>query len=148
MVTSTIVFAAAKNGHVICIDEGDNYVTPVHVNDAARLYLLAAKKAKAGSIFNATSTTDLKFRQIADAIGEVLHVPVKSLTPEEATQKLGPVFSKFLGSENRSSSAKAKRELGWEIKEKVGILDEIRSGSYAQLAKDILSGAAGAPAGH
>ncbi|KAI0377191.1 putative NAD dependent epimerase/dehydratase [Hypomontagnella monticulosa] len=134
--------AAARNGFSICVDEGDNYVTPVHVDDAARLYLLAAKKAKAGSIFNATSTTDLKFREIADAIGEVIHVPVKSLTAEEATQTLGPVFSKFLRSENRSSSVKAKKELGWEIKEKVSIIDEIKSGSYVALAKEILSGAA------
>ncbi|KAI1412744.1 putative NAD dependent epimerase/dehydratase [Hypoxylon sp. FL1857] len=138
---------SAKRGEVLCVDEGKNYISTVHVDDAARLFLLAAQKAPAGSIYNATDSTDVKFRQIADAMAEILHLPVKSLTLEESVAQLGPFFGRFLAANNRASSAKAKKELGWEIREKQGIVEEIRSGSYVALAKELLSNP-GAGAAH
>ncbi|XXH01266.1 hypothetical protein Hte_007620 [Hypoxylon texense] len=133
----------AKNGHVLTVDEGKAHTTTVHVDDAARLYLLAAKKAPVGgTIYNATAPGTVSHRQIADAIAEAIGVPVKSLTPEEATAKLGAFFGRFLGADNRSSSAKARRELGWEIKETAGIIEDIKSGSYQAVAQAIKSGAA------
>lgn len=130
---------SAQRGEVLCVNEGANFVSTVHVDDAARLYLLAAQKAPAGSIYNATDATNITFREVAQAIADVLHVPIKSLTLEKAIEQLGEFFGKFLAANNRASSAKARKELGWEIQEKQGILADIRSGSYVAVAKELLS---------
>ncbi|KAI1099443.1 putative NAD dependent epimerase/dehydratase [Jackrogersella minutella] len=135
---------SAKSGGVICVDEGKSHTTTVHVDDAARLYLLAAQKAPAGSIYNATAETNVTARQLAEAISEAVHVPINFLTFAEAEAKLGVFFARFLAADNRASSAKAQKELGWEIREKVGILADIRSGSYQAVAKEILSQAGSA----
>ncbi|KAI1136398.1 putative NAD dependent epimerase/dehydratase [Hypoxylon sp. FL0543] len=139
---------SAQRGEVLCVDEGKNRVATVHVDDAARLYLLAAQKAPAGSIYNATDRTDVVFREIADAMAESLHIPVKSLTLDDAIAQLGPFFGRFLAADHRASSAKAKRELGWEIRETRGVVEEIRSGSYVAVAKEILSNPGSAGPAH
>lgn len=132
---------AAKNGHVLTVDEGKAHTTAVHVDDAARLYLLAAKKAPVGGTrYNATEPGGVTHRQLAEAIAEVVGVPVKSLTLDEATAQLGLFFARFLSADNRSSSAKARNELGWEIKETAGILEDIKAGSYPAVAQAIKSG--------
>ncbi|KAI2616790.1 putative NAD dependent epimerase/dehydratase [Hypoxylon sp. NC1633] len=143
-----LMFASAKAGRAVCINEGKTYTSTVHVDDAARLYLLAAKKAKAGSIFNATDSTNVTARQLTDAIAEALNVPVVSLTMDEATASLGGFFATFLSSESRASSAKAREELGWVIQEKAGIVADIKSGSYQAVAQAIRSGAAATTSAH
>ncbi|KAI1760549.1 putative NAD dependent epimerase/dehydratase [Hypoxylon sp. FL1150] len=130
----------ARNGFVLTVNEGAAPTTTVHVDDAARLYLLAAKHAKAGEIYNATAPGFVTHRQLVDAIAAAIDVPVKSLTVEEATAKLGPFLSRFLAADNRSSSAKARKEFGWEIKETAGILEDIKNGSYVPVAQAIKNG--------
>ncbi|KAI2471079.1 putative NAD dependent epimerase/dehydratase [Annulohypoxylon bovei var. microspora] len=137
---------SASKGEVIVVDEGKAVTSTVHVDDAAALYLLAAQKAPAGSLYNATDATDITSLQIAEAISHVMGVPVKYHTLAEASEKLGGFFAAFLKAETRSSSAKARKELGWEIKEKAGILADIREGSYVAAAKEILSNPGAAPA--
>jgi len=39
--------------------------------------------------------------------------------------------------DNRASSAKARRELGWRPQTKLGLLADIRTGSYSELAKQL-----------
>ncbi|KAI0880480.1 putative NAD dependent epimerase/dehydratase [Annulohypoxylon maeteangense] len=137
---------AAAKGELIVVDGGKSVTSTVHVDDAARLYLLAAEKAPAGSVYNATNATDVTNFQLAEAISEVMNIPLKHHTLAEASEKLGSFFATFLNAPCRASSAKAKRELGWEIKEKVGVLEEIKQGSYVAAAKEILSNPSPAPA--
>lgn len=126
----------ARNGEVTCIEDGSARTSIVHVDDAARMYLLAAEKASAGDIFNCTSSTNVTALQLAEAMGSVLDLPVKLLKYDEAVAKFGPFFSRFLSAENRASSAKAVQTLGWEPREQ-WILDDIKSGSYQALAKNL-----------
>ncbi|OAK95966.1 putative NAD dependent epimerase/dehydratase [Phaeosphaeriaceae sp. SRC1lsM3a] len=128
---------AAQTGVVEYVDDGRKRTTTVHVEDAARLYLLVAEKANAGEIYNATSETDVTFRKLAEAMGEVMGVPVVSQPYGEVEAKVGEFLANFLCSENRASNAKAKRELGWTIEAEKGILKEIVSGSYVQLAEEL-----------
>lgn len=121
-------------GQVIYVNEGSVRTSSVHVDDAARLFLLVAEKGNAGEVFNATSSTNVTTRQLSEAIASVLDVPVISQTHEETAAKYGEFFAKFLNAENRASSAKAIRELGWEPKE-IGILDDITLGSYVAAAQ-------------
>ncbi|XDG05014.1 hypothetical protein ABKA04_004629 [Annulohypoxylon sp. FPYF3050] len=137
---------AIGKGEVLIVDGGKTVTSTVHVDDAARLYLLAAEKAPAGSVYNATDATNISKLEIAEAISEITGVPIKDYTYAEACEKIGPFFARFINSPSRASSAKAKKELGWETKEKAGILEEIRHGSYVAVAKEMKANPAPAPA--
>ena len=126
---------------VIYIDQGAQHTSVVHVDDAARLFLLAAQRARAGDVFNCTSSTEVTQRQLAEAMGAALAVPVNSRTYDEQMVKAGEFLTGFLTAENRSSSAKAVRELRWQPKQR-GILEDITSGSYQALAQELRKGSA------
>lgn len=124
---------SAQAGSVTCVDGGKNRTTSVHVEDAARLFLLAVQKGKAGELYNASANTTLTSREIFDSIAAALGVSVRDITLAEAQEQLGPTFSFFLKTENRASGAKAVKELGWTPKG-VGLLEEINNGSYQSVA--------------
>ncbi|CAD6443185.1 8580fdb2-e25e-45be-92b8-12a528d390f2 [Sclerotinia trifoliorum] len=115
-----------KSGAVTCVDGGKSRTSTVHVDDVARLYLLAAQEAKSGEIFNASSSTVVTFHQIWEAMATALNLPLKDLSMQEATGTVGPVLAKFISTENRASGAKARNVLGWKPSD-ANILEEIRS---------------------
>jgi nucleoside-diphosphate-sugar epimerase len=128
--------AAAKAGESIYVDEGQLRTSDVHVDDAAALYLLAMQSAKAGDVFNGTGSTSVTLRALAEAIGAALHVPVRSVTREEAEAIWGSFLTAFVQFENRPSNRKAVQQLGWRPKG-VDILTDIRSGSYRELVEHL-----------
>jgi nucleoside-diphosphate-sugar epimerase len=151
---------AVPAGEFIYVDDGSTRVTTVHVDDAARLYLLAIKKGKAGEAYNATYETHITNRELAEAMGRALDLPVRSesfadtvknmggafakmmgIEDEEVIKTIGTFFAEFRSKENRASNAKAVKELGWKLKEK-GILEEISSGSYVEVAEALRKPAA------
>jgi hypothetical protein len=101
-----------NNGEVIYVNDKGARTSTINSNDDGRLFLLAAKEAKAGDVFNATSFADLTARQITETMGLSLNIPVRSLTFEETASKTGKFLAKFLSSENCALNAKAIRELG------------------------------------
>lgn len=127
---------AVANGQVIYIDDGEFKTSAVHVDDAARMYLLAAEKGGAGEVFNCTSSTDGTALQLAQAMGSILHIPVKSVKFDDALATYGQFLTRFLCAVNRASSAKAVKMLGWQPREK-GILEEIKTGSYVSVAQEL-----------
>ncbi|KAI1501584.1 NAD(P)-binding protein [Biscogniauxia marginata] len=135
----------ANLGEVVYVGDGAKRTSVVHVDDAARLYLLAAGKAgaawTAGAIFNCTSSTEVTIRELAEAMAAALGVPARSLAREEAARKCGELVAAFMGMENRASSAKAVKELGWQPREP-GVLEDITSGPYLAVAKELRGGIA------
>ena len=129
---------AAQAGESIYVDDGHLRTSDVHVDDAAALYLLAAEKAKAGDVFNGTGSTTVTLREMAEAIGAALQVPVRSVSRDEAEATWGNMTA-FVQHENRASNRKAVQELGWQPKGVV-MLTDIRSGSYRALAKKLRQG--------
>ncbi len=119
------------------IGEGTKQTSAVHVDDAARCYLLAAEKAPAGSVFNCTSQTDITARQLAEAIGEAVGVPVKSKSRAEVEELWGHFTTAFFEHANRASSARARAELGWQPQEELGLLEDITRGSYRSFAASL-----------
>ncbi|KAJ5719551.1 hypothetical protein N7493_007129 [Penicillium malachiteum] len=115
---------------VFYVDEGAASTSVVHVDDAAQLYFLAAKKAEPGDIFNAVSSTTVTARELATAIAHTADLPLKSLTFDEVTNLMGEFMARFLSAENRASAQKAKEKLGWEPRG-LAILDDIEHGSYS-----------------
>ncbi|KAK7455662.1 hypothetical protein CaCOL14_012740 [Colletotrichum acutatum] len=125
---------AAQTGGVTIVDGGKNRTTNAHVDDAARLFLLAAEKGRTGEVYNASSSTDVTSFQISEAISAAVKVPLRDINLDVAKEQLGQTISFFLSAENRASGAKAKEELGWEPRG-LGILEDISKGSYMEVAK-------------
>lgn len=128
-----------KLGGLITVDGGKNRTTTVHVDDAARLYLLALEKGAGGEAFNASGATDVTAGELYSAIGKAVGVKVDDLSFDEAKGRMGEMVSWFLKAENRASGEKARRVLGWEVKE-MGVLDEIEKGSYKAFAEELVKG--------
>ena len=80
---------------MVYIEDGSACTTTADVDDAAALYLLVAQKGKAGQIYNATSETNVAFKQIADAIAKAVNVSVRSQSYADAEATLGPFFARF-----------------------------------------------------
>jgi len=124
--------AAAKTGESIYVGDGSIRTSTVEVDDAADLFLLAAKKAKPGDVFNGVGSTSVTLRALAVAIGEALGVPVRSVRLDEAKAIWGEFLTSFVQFENRASSRKAILELGWKPLG-TDILTDLRVGSYAPM---------------
>lgn len=127
---------AAKAGESVYVDDGRLRTSDVHVDDAAALFLLAAKKAKAGDVFNGTGSTTVTLREFAETIGTALQLPVRSVSRDEAEARWGPFLTAFVQFENRAANRKAVEQLGWQPKG-IDMLADIRSGSYRELAEKL-----------
>ncbi|OTB00226.1 hypothetical protein M426DRAFT_15687 [Hypoxylon sp. CI-4A] len=126
----------AQAGSLSYVDDGSVKTTTVHVDDAARAYLLALKKGRAGEAYNLSYETDVSAKDLYEAMGKALGLPVKALPLADAKAAMGDFLARFISTENRASNAKAKKELGWEPKEKK-IVDDIVAGSYVEVAKGL-----------
>jgi len=67
-------------------------------------------------------------RIIAEAIGERLGVPVRSMSLEESTALFGP-FAFFSTIDNPTSSAITRNAIGWQPREE-GLLADMRQSEY------------------
>lgn len=127
----------SKAGEAFYVEDGKARTTTVHVDDAAKLYLLMAQRGKAGEIYNVTGENDITQRQLVEVIGEAICVPVRSQSFEETREKTGNFLAHFMCAENIASNKKAMRDLNWKPEAKNGILDEIRTGSYVNVAENL-----------
>lgn len=126
----------ANGGEVFYVNNGDVKTSAVHIDDAAALFILAAEKANAGDVLNATSINDVTTRELSEAMRSILDLPVKSLSYDEAVSKFGEFLARFLNAENQPSWAKGKSQLGWDPKE-LSIIDDIKIGSYVVVAESL-----------
>lgn len=104
---------ARQKGVSAYIGEGQNRWAAAHRFDAAHLYRLALEKGNGGARYHAVAEEGVSARQIAEAIGRGLNVPVVSLKPEEAAGHFG-WLARFAGRDLAGSSAKTREQLGWE----------------------------------
>ncbi|HSZ40012.1 MAG TPA: NAD-dependent epimerase/dehydratase family protein [Trebonia sp.] len=105
--------AADGTGAVPYIGDGANYVTLVHVDDIAQLYVRALN-APAGSVYAGVNGEFLTFAQVAAAVstGAGLGGRTVSISIDEARAKWGALADAF-ALDQRISGDKARRELGW-----------------------------------
>lgn len=107
-----LIAVAREKGVSAYVGEGRNRWSAGHVSDAARLYRLALEKHEAGAKYHAVGEEGVPMRDIAEAIGRGLKVPVKSITPEEAQAHFG-WLAMFAASDLQASSAQTRKKLGW-----------------------------------
>lgn len=93
-------------------------------------------------IYNVTATTEVSFRELTDAIAATMGLPVREIETAEAAEIAGPLIAGFFSDRIRAGSGKARRELGW-VPTEVGIVEDIRNGSYVEVAKELKGGVGG-----
>jgi nucleoside-diphosphate-sugar epimerase len=107
-----LIDVAREKGVSAYVGAGLNRWPAVHLLDTARLYRLALEKGSAGDRFHAVAEEGVPLRDIANAIGRRLNVPVVSKSPEEAAEHFG-WLGFFVGGDAPASSALTQERLGW-----------------------------------
>jgi nucleoside-diphosphate-sugar epimerase len=106
------VAVAREKGVSAYVGEGRNRWAAAHISDVARLYRLALENHEAGAKYHAVAEEGVRMRDIAEAIGRGLNVPVKSIPAEEAAAHFG-WLAMFASQDLLASSEKTRKTLGW-----------------------------------
>jgi nucleoside-diphosphate-sugar epimerase len=125
---STLIGIARAKGVSAYVGDGSNRWPAVHRLDAARLFRLATEAAPAGSRLHGAAEEGVPFRDIAEAIGRQLKLPVASITAEEAGDHFG-FLSAFVTFDNPTSSTLTRERLGWKP-EGPALIPDIEKGHY------------------
>ncbi|EHB56052.1 NAD-dependent epimerase/dehydratase [Mycolicibacterium rhodesiae JS60] len=124
----TLINVARDTGVAAYVGDGANRWSAVHRDDAAVLFRLAAESADAGTVLHAIGEEGVATRQIAEAIGHHLGVPVTSVAPEHAMDHFGWIGA-FFALDIPASSALTRRRFGW-TPTGIGLLEDLDQGQY------------------
>ncbi|MEW5351089.1 SDR family oxidoreductase [Streptomyces sp. 16-176A] len=120
--------AARKRGVSGYIGDGDAAWSAVHVADAARLIRAGLENAPAGTRLHAVAEQAVSTKAIAEALGEVLGLPVVSVAPADAGEHFG-VVGHFFGQTMVGSAEATRALLDWEPTGP-GLIEDILAGAY------------------
>ena len=101
-----------KNGACAYVGEGLNRWPAAYVLDVARLYRLAIEKAEPNAKYHAVAEEGVALRDMAQAIGRRLNLPVQSIAAQEAPAVFG-WLAMFVGHDLPASSEQTRKRLGW-----------------------------------
>jgi nucleoside-diphosphate-sugar epimerase len=127
-----LVTIARAKGVAGYVGEGTNRWPAVHRRDAAVLFRLALESAPAGSILHGAAEEGVPMRDIAEAIGRQLDLPVASVPELDVEAQFG-WMSRFLGISVRASSALTRELLGWQPTHPT-LLEDLDAGRYTPVA--------------
>ena len=99
---------ARQTGVSAYIGESAGRWPAVHVSDAGRLYRLALEANALTGAYHAVAEEGVVFRDIAEAIGRALDLPVQSRPPEHFG-----ALANFVAADARVSSARTRELTGW-----------------------------------
>ncbi len=123
-----LIGIARAKGVSAYVGDGSNRWPAVHRRDAARLYRLAVEAAPASSRLHAVAEEGIPFREIAEAIGRQLNLPVVSIAAEDVANHFS-FMALFVSADNPTSSALTRQRLGWQPEEP-GLIADIEQGHY------------------
>ncbi|MEU8607407.1 SDR family oxidoreductase [Actinoplanes sp. NPDC048791] len=110
-----LIALAKEKGVVGYPGDGANLWNAVHIRDVASLFRLALEKGPAGRYWHAVDDEGIPFREIAEAIGSRLDLPVVSIPVDELV--LPGYFGLLANIATQSYPASnliTRRALGWE----------------------------------
>jgi nucleoside-diphosphate-sugar epimerase len=117
-----------EKGESVYIGEGKNPWPAVHRLDAAVLYRLIAEQQPTQRVYHAVAEEGIPFRDIAEAIGKGLHLPVVSKTGKDAETHF-TWFTHFASLGCPASSEKTRKTLNWQPSQP-GLLEDLVPGTY------------------
>jgi nucleoside-diphosphate-sugar epimerase len=121
---SYLIAIAREKGVSAYVGDGRNRWPAVHRLDAASLYRMALEQGSAGARYHAIAEEGVSLREIAEAIGRGLKVPVVAKSPEEATAHFG-WLGLFVGLDCPASSALTQERLGWRPTSRTGMIADL-----------------------
>ena len=105
---------ARDKGVSAYVGDGANRWAAAPLKDVAHLYRLAVEKTGPGvTVYHAVEEEGVPLREIAEALGQGLKVPVVSLAAEKAGEHFGP-FAHFAALDMPASSEWTRTALGWQ----------------------------------
>ncbi len=132
-----LISVAREKGVSAFIADGLNRWPAVHRLDAAHLYRLVLEKGSAGATYHGVADEGVPTREIAEAIGRGLNVPVVSKSHEEAADHFGWI-ARFFGIDGPASSALTRKRLGWRPVQP-GLIADLNAEHYFEHAADAVA---------
>jgi nucleoside-diphosphate-sugar epimerase len=128
---------ARRTGQSISVGDGQVRTSAVHVDAAARAYVLALGASVPAGVFHIASDEEPTLDAIAAAVAIAAGPACQRvrLSQSEAAEALDPFTALFLAANNRLDASRARRELGWGHAGHVPLLWDLAHGSYAQGAR-------------
>lgn len=118
-----------KTGSACYLGLGLHLYSNVHVDDLADVYLRAIDCGVAGALYHAVAG-EANFKQIAQAVAQVMGCETRSVTMKEAGEIWGGVTARLLyGMSSRSRAVRSRKELRWSPRH-LDMIDDIQNGSY------------------
>jgi nucleoside-diphosphate-sugar epimerase len=130
-----VIGVAREKGVSGYVGDGSSRWPAVHRLDAARLFRLALEHAPAGTVLHGVAEEGIAVREIAEAIGRHLGVPVESVSPEAAVEHFG-FLGALLGVDSPASSALTRERFGWHP-EQHGLIADLDQGHYFEVAAPV-----------
>ena len=121
---SYLIAIAREKGVSAYIGEGRNRWSAVHRLDVPPVYRLALETAPAGATYHAVAEEGVPLRDIAEAIGRGLKLPVVSKSAADAANHFG-VLTIFAGMDGPASSALTQQRLGWRPTQSTGLIADL-----------------------
>jgi nucleoside-diphosphate-sugar epimerase len=125
---SVLVDVARERGVSGYVEEGANKWAAVHRVDAARLVAKAVESAPPGTVLHAVAEEGVSTRDIAEAIGAGLGVPVESVPADKAAEHFGWI-AMFFGMDAAASNDLTRKQFDWEPTNPT-LLEDLAGGSY------------------
>lgn len=125
---AALVGIARDKGVSGYVGDGANRWPAVHRADAAHLVRLALESAPAGSTLHAVGEEGVPIRDVADAIGRRLGLPVASVSADDADAHFGWLGG-LVGVDGPASSALTRAAFGWQPTHP-GLIEDLAKGHY------------------
>jgi nucleoside-diphosphate-sugar epimerase len=109
---SFLIQIAQQQKRFAYVGDGSTRWAAAHVTDTARLYRLALEQGEAGSRWHAVAESGVSAKDMAEALGRRLNLPVESISAEEAPAYFG-FLAHFATLDSPTPSAKTRERLGW-----------------------------------
>jgi nucleoside-diphosphate-sugar epimerase len=127
---ATLVSIAREKGVSSYIADGANRWPAIHRLDSAKLFRLAVENAPAGSTLHGIGEEGVATREIAEAIGRQMNVPVQSISPEDAGEHF-TWLSTFFGLDAPASNELTQELLNWHPTQP-GLIADLDAGYYTK----------------
>jgi nucleoside-diphosphate-sugar epimerase len=108
---------------------GTNRWAAVHRSDAGRLVALGLEKAPAGARLHAVAEEGIPVRDIAEAIGRSLGLPVTSIAPDDVQDHFGWIGT-FFSMDLAATSTVTRQLLGWTPTGPT-LIEDLDAGAYS-----------------